>query len=146
MFLDSLRTLSFKYVKCIIPRNLMYLYILKSYYHLKVLSHSIPQFTMDLRQKEIEISCCTGLLNGDYLQGQSKTGEFAVYLFNCYCKCWWKEVADEITLDRGITFLICQQRNHPAVSSISMTYTHLQNEIWKSVYKNSSTMELHLTF
>lgn len=59
----------------------MYLYILKSYYHLEVLYHSIPQFTMDLREKEREISCYTGLLNGDSLQGLSKMGEFqCVYL------------------------------------------------------------------
>lgn len=82
MFLDSLRTLSFKYVKCIIPSNLTYLYILKSYYHLKVLYHTIPPFAMDLRQKGIEISCCTSLIIRDYLQGQSQAGEFAVCLFN----------------------------------------------------------------
>lgn len=72
MFLDSLRTLSFKYAKCIIPRNLMYLYILKSYYRLKVLYHAIPPFAMDLLQKGTEVFVVRVWSSGTVSKGSHK--------------------------------------------------------------------------
>lgn len=123
MFLDSLRTLSFKYVKCIIPSNLTYLYILKSYYHLKVLYHTILPFTMDLRQKRIEITCCTGLLNRDCLQEQSKAGEFAVWLFNWYCKCWWRVVLMKSPWVK-VLFSPFVNRDKTAQTACSFQYFH----------------------
>lgn len=78
----------------------MYLYILKSYYRLKVLYHAIPPFAMDLLKKGIEVLCCTSLIIRDYLYGQShKAGEFSSCLFNWYSKCWWRDGAEEIALD-----------------------------------------------
>lgn len=136
MFLDSLRTLSFKYVKCIIPSNLTYLFILKSYYHLKVLYHTIPPFAMDLRQKETEISCCTSLMIRDYLQGQ-------VILQRVY-------LTDITNVDGGMVLMklpwmkfyflnlsrVGEVKQHNQIVVAMMACTYFQNETWTAVCKS----------
>lgn len=119
----------------------MYLYILKSYYHLKVLYHAIPPFAMDLRQKGIEISHCTSLIIRDYLQRQSQAGEFAACLFNWYCNADGEMVLMKLPWMKFYFLNLsrvgeAKQHNQLAVSKFSMVYTYLENEIWKVVCKS----------
>lgn len=149
MFLDSLRTLSFKYAKCIIPRNLMYLYILKSYYRLKVLYHAIPPFAMDLF-KTVLRSCVVAVWSSGTIP---KASHKQVSLQRVYLTDTANDDGGmELRKLPGWTFIfliswrvgfldflkggrLAKQHNWLVVFKVSVAYTDFENEIWIAVCK-----------